>query len=60
MDNLAQGPGDRLRSLEERIFANSLEELEEKKLKTKWTGMNSQNIATDIFISEAVMTFLGN
>ena len=60
MDNLAQGPGDRLRSLEERIFANSLEELEEKKLKTKWTGMKSQNIATDIFISEAVMTFLGN
>ena len=59
MDNLESAPGDHLRSLEERIFANSLEELEEKKFKTKWTGMKSQNITSDIFVSEAVMTYLG-
>ena len=58
MENLEESPGDQLRSVEEKIFANSLGELEDKKFKSKWKGLKSQNIIADIFISQAVMTYL--
>ena len=49
--------GDRLRSLEERIFVLSRQEIESK-MKAKWVGGKGQNDYADNFIVKLVKRYL--